>query len=453
MISMQDDGFKVIPSAKWYKFNPKIAYQTLTLEEAEAELATRSRGLKAHDRWLMHKRRKEGLDEEEMKGVKGEDGAPKRRGLRITDDLFGDDDSAASKKRRRIRNQELEEELDYDVEQEFQDDDGLMDLGLEDEEEAKDAERRTFGKAAKKANFDDDDFDDLFEEETSITGTGKQIKKSLRKIEKNAMYESDEENPYASEEEEEEEEEVKKEDDKDKVTPGLEDLKGKKRKESEPSDASASTTATANKKLKKERSVTPPETASPSTMRKSPTPPGAAVKREGSPVPPGVKRERSSSPYPPPGRASSPGVAGAARGRSQSPVGAGAGAAAGAAKVSMKTNASPSPPPVGKRKREASPDYGETKKIKLRVTSGSVSPNAPPPPTAAEVIKKLHGGAGVGGAGAKSRTQSASPPPPGAVGGSKPSTPAGAGTGARPGTPSAGGTGTPKTAAGADADK
>ena len=66
---------------------------------------------------------------------------------------------------------ELNEELDF--EDVFDDDDGLVDLGIEDEEEAKETERRALGKASRKANFEDLDEDLLDERRTFDTEAGK----------------------------------------------------------------------------------------------------------------------------------------------------------------------------------------------------------------------------------------------------------------------------------------
>ncbi|KAJ2232674.1 transcription factor IIF subunit tfg1, partial [Coemansia sp. RSA 455] len=52
---LTDDGFKVVPVDRWYKFTPKLKYKTLTLDEAEEELS-RVHKSEAQDRWIMHKR-------------------------------------------------------------------------------------------------------------------------------------------------------------------------------------------------------------------------------------------------------------------------------------------------------------------------------------------------------------------------------------------------------------
>ncbi|KAJ2844756.1 transcription factor IIF subunit tfg1, partial [Coemansia erecta] len=55
MFVLADDGFKVVPVDRWYKFTPKLKYKTLTLDEAEEELR-RAQKAETHDRWIMHKR-------------------------------------------------------------------------------------------------------------------------------------------------------------------------------------------------------------------------------------------------------------------------------------------------------------------------------------------------------------------------------------------------------------
>lgn len=68
-------------------------------------------------------------------------------------------------KQRSRGNKDMDEELDFD--EEFQDDDGMLELGIDDEEELKEASRRTLGKATKKANFEDLD-EEIFEEKRGL---------------------------------------------------------------------------------------------------------------------------------------------------------------------------------------------------------------------------------------------------------------------------------------------
>ncbi|KAJ2796096.1 transcription factor IIF subunit tfg1, partial [Coemansia guatemalensis] len=60
---LADDGFKVVPVDRWYKFTPKLKYKTLTLDEAEEELQRLQKSHATHDRWLMHRRNPQNGDE------------------------------------------------------------------------------------------------------------------------------------------------------------------------------------------------------------------------------------------------------------------------------------------------------------------------------------------------------------------------------------------------------
>lgn len=98
--------------------------------------------------------------------------------------------------------------ITQDYEEEVQDDDGLVDLGIEDEEELKEViklslkfiikatYRTAGGKESTKINF---------EEETvqKKKSTEKNLKKTLRKLDNNAL-DSDDENPYATSESDDE---------------------------------------------------------------------------------------------------------------------------------------------------------------------------------------------------------------------------------------------------------
>ena len=97
--------------------------------------------------------------------------------------------------KRKIKQEQ--EELDY--EEEFADDEDI-DFGIEDQEEARDASKRLYGKGAKKSFLfgDTSDLSDLEQEEKGMNSTEKAFAKVLRKLEKSDTYDVDEENPYIS---------------------------------------------------------------------------------------------------------------------------------------------------------------------------------------------------------------------------------------------------------------
>lgn len=163
-------------------------------------------GLKTSDRWLMQKKIKGEIDEDG--DVKMEESG--ERDVKLVIPALRVSDALESKKRGRRARDELAEELDF--EEDFQDgrisslitDDGLMDLGIEDEEDRKEATRRTLGGARTKTaiNFDDDD------DEIEKKDIDKRMKKTLERFKEKKNNDNDLESlssdsdrdPYASEE-------------------------------------------------------------------------------------------------------------------------------------------------------------------------------------------------------------------------------------------------------------
>ncbi|KAG0050380.1 hypothetical protein BGZ83_004845 [Gryganskiella cystojenkinii] len=182
-----DDGFKVVPADKWYKFSSKIQYATLTAEEAE-EQYTKSQKQNNSIRWLMRSKKAKTEDGEEG----GEDEAEGEQFMAVDhdDDAGYDEDEAKERKRKRGKHGDADE-MDFD--EDFQDDEEApADMpGFDDD--AKDDPRRKQGPSM------DSDEDEDEEEKKGLTETGKVIKKALLKLEKNKVYASDDEkDPYAS---------------------------------------------------------------------------------------------------------------------------------------------------------------------------------------------------------------------------------------------------------------
>ncbi|KAI8831699.1 hypothetical protein BC829DRAFT_449257 [Chytridium lagenaria] len=147
------DGFRVKPVSKWYKFNSRPKYATLTAEEAEARMTSRKKS--NEQRWFM-------------------------------------------------RNMK---ELDFD---EVMSDDENPDFGIENEEEAKEAKKREFGDMARKAKFEEDEvFDDEDAKKKAKAAGSKSLTRVLKKNERESVYISDDEdkNPYDSEADDSDEEE------------------------------------------------------------------------------------------------------------------------------------------------------------------------------------------------------------------------------------------------------
>ncbi|KAK9474400.1 uncharacterized protein V1510DRAFT_291741 [Dipodascopsis tothii] len=171
-----EDGFKMVPAEKWYKFTQRNKYATLSLEEAEATLAQKNKV----PRWL-------------MKHINPDVGdttlPPPKKRLRTVD---GD--------RRPVKKEEDDgDELDFD--EEFADDEEAP-IMEGPEEENREVEQR-MKRQMRTNNVADEANEVALEEENDddrkIGKEGRKLKKYLTSLENNAVYDSDnEENPYAS---------------------------------------------------------------------------------------------------------------------------------------------------------------------------------------------------------------------------------------------------------------
>jgi transcription initiation factor TFIIF subunit alpha len=187
-------NFKMIPVEKWYKFTQKAQFKTYTIEEAESRL---SKGAK-ETRWSMQAKDKQKAEQEAKEGrnlmyyggrglytVKGESQSFKNSSKRETEDA---------------------DELDFEADDLFQDDDEQATVEPDQDEEAKEAQGRI-----KKEQLGANIFDQAVEaevdkqlaeekrEEQRRKLLGKDVTKALKKREKNYIYESDKSsNPFES---------------------------------------------------------------------------------------------------------------------------------------------------------------------------------------------------------------------------------------------------------------
>ncbi|KAL6299703.1 hypothetical protein BKA93DRAFT_577605 [Sparassis latifolia] len=225
--------FKFVPAHRWYKFQKKPNFYVMGLEEAELK---QKEILKNGEpmRWLSRKRggqpsestmatfKSESAGSLAASGslvyTAGQSFGPGGRRLKTVDsgtaDLFGDDDDdeeGPSRKRKTKRELGAEGDVDeLDFEEDFADDEEKIEPEADDEEAKEMEERlkRQYKNANKQREGYIDESDDDEEEESKLTGAGKTLQKTLRKLEKDGGYDDsdDERNPYASSEEEEEEE-------------------------------------------------------------------------------------------------------------------------------------------------------------------------------------------------------------------------------------------------------
>ncbi|KIJ57035.1 hypothetical protein M422DRAFT_23152 [Sphaerobolus stellatus SS14] len=214
--------FMFIPAHRWYKFHKKPSYRILALEEAEAEYAKAQKN-KDPERWLMRKKAGGGagpseatlatLKREKSNKIKFEedDGMTLTTVDKGEDDLFGDDDDDDGGRSNKKNSQKYDMEGDAD-EVEYEDsasDDEEKEEMDGDDEETRELEERIKKEYRQANKFHDGHIDADNEEDDldSLTGAGKDLKKLVKRTEKNEAYDSDddEKNPYVSDEEEPEE--------------------------------------------------------------------------------------------------------------------------------------------------------------------------------------------------------------------------------------------------------
>lgn len=215
--------FVMIPIEKWYKFTPKGQFKTFTIEEAEATLSKKTK----ESRWVM--RQNEQDAEKRMVAetrkflnplytVKAESGTFRNSNKRETQDM---------------------DDLDFNEDDLFQDDDEQHTVEKVEDEETKEAQDRIKREQLAANVFDqanEADVDqELREEELEaekIKKFGKDVKKALKKRERNLVYESDSEHPYSDQsdddtsDEEKQKEIDRKKDEEAKIKAAKADPKG-----------------------------------------------------------------------------------------------------------------------------------------------------------------------------------------------------------------------------------
>ncbi|KAK6532228.1 hypothetical protein TWF281_006422 [Arthrobotrys megalospora] len=283
MLVMDDGMFKMIPVEKFYRFQPRNNFKTLSADQAEAAMKQKEK----LNKWFMDVTK---ADEKEAK-LKEE-----QENLRATKRLY-------TVKGDRLEGREAKpgfadaDELDF--EEDFADDEAPP-IIEGDEEELKAATKKMQREQLSANIFDIRDEKDYEREEKekralekSRKAHGRKVKKYLKQREKNAIYESDsDENPYASSQEsvdsdeeaaKKEEEEKRKAAEKAAKEKEEEERKRERQEQKEAEEAVKSLKAAAAGKV-----ATQPGTSSPTTATTTPNKPSAAptaksLKRSGSP--------------------------------------------------------------------------------------------------------------------------------------------------------------------------
>lgn len=178
------DGFKAVRCDRFYRFVQRNSYQTLSIDEAEERMNSRS----DVSRWFMKSHQKE----DGGPPIKSEATKPRMR--------TGMEWSARTK----IKGRESDDELDYM--EDFADDEETPYIEDNDEDN-KELETR-IKKEMLQANALGDDAEDVDETDEfgkrEVSKNGKKLQRYLMKLEKNQAYESSDEsdNPYMSSDEE-----------------------------------------------------------------------------------------------------------------------------------------------------------------------------------------------------------------------------------------------------------
>ncbi|KAG9893557.1 Rap30/74 interaction domain-containing protein, partial [Aureobasidium melanogenum] len=198
-----DNGrFRMVPIEKWYRFNPTGRVPLLSQAEADAVMEKREKG----PRWFLEN--DAGREKKRAELARQERLTRGRVGTRDENRVKNEDDDGD------MENVDIADdvdELDFEAEDEFQDDDEGKLFG-DDEEEAKEAASK-LKKERHEANIfagtGVKDEKDWYEEEQlekqrerEEKKKAKKLRKKLVKIEKNYEYDDDEsDNPYSEEEE------------------------------------------------------------------------------------------------------------------------------------------------------------------------------------------------------------------------------------------------------------
>ena len=191
---VEGSNFRMIPAEKWYKFTQKAQFKTFTIEEAESRLSKGAR----ETRWSMQTQEKKKAEREAQES---------RNLMRYGDrPLFSVKGESVSFKNSSKRETEDADELDFEADDLFQDDDEQPTVEPDQDEEVKEAQDRIKREQLGANIFDlavEAEVDEALakerKEEERRKMLGKEVTKALKKREKNYIYESDKSsNPFDS---------------------------------------------------------------------------------------------------------------------------------------------------------------------------------------------------------------------------------------------------------------
>lgn len=174
-------AFKMIPLEKWYKLTAKASFKTLTTEEAEAAMNKKTK----ESRWAMHTQEQNKTEQSNQQALKKYQGR-----------IFAvKTESGTFKSSTKGETRDVDS-LDFD--DHASDDEEHMTVDKAEDEETKDAEDRIKREQLGANLFGSGDeaevekeLEDEEKEEEARRQLGKEVKKALRRREKNYIYESD----------------------------------------------------------------------------------------------------------------------------------------------------------------------------------------------------------------------------------------------------------------------
>ena len=198
---VEGSTFKMVPVDKWYKFTQKAQFKTFTIEEAESRL---SKGAK-ETRWAMQTQKK-AQEEKDFQQGRSLMYAGFSAGGELRKGLYARKGETESFKNSGKRETEDADDMDFEADDLFQDDDEQATVEPDQDEEVKEAQNKIKREQLGANIFDqaieaevDKELEEEKREEEKRKLLGKQVTKALKKREKNYIYESDDtDNPFAS---------------------------------------------------------------------------------------------------------------------------------------------------------------------------------------------------------------------------------------------------------------
>ena len=182
MFLVDGGRFLMVPVEKWYKFTAKNKFTTFTIEEAEAKMGKKTR----ESRWVMKDK---------------QDASQKAPPMHRLYTVKSESNTAKGANRSEMQDMD---DLDFDGDDLFQDDDEQATVEPDNDEESKEAQAKIKREQAGANIFDlanEADVEKELEKELmemeAQKKIGKKTRKALTRRERNLIYESDSDHPYS----------------------------------------------------------------------------------------------------------------------------------------------------------------------------------------------------------------------------------------------------------------